>query len=304
MVTLPPDPPFRGGAVGPCRLIHEPRVPRADSGPGAVWIAERKTNMDFQIALLLGQDGIVNGAVYGLMALALVLVFSVTRVIFIPQGEFVAFGALTMVMLQAGRTPATLWLLLALALTVLAVEGWRWKKGEGVNWVATAFWCVGMPLLAAALVLGVQPGSLWLQALTTLVLIAPLGPLLYRLVFRPLADASVLILLIVAVALHGVLVGAGLLFFGAEGSRIYTNVEIIEIPCVEADAVVDPTGCGDAYRAGLLYGIDNGMDWDQTGRLASLMGAIKIASRGGQNHTPSRDDIAEAYRAAFGATLW
>ena len=90
--------------------------------------------------------------------------------------------------------------LIALALTVLAVEGWRWKKGEGVNWVATAFWCVGMPLLAAALVLGVQPGSLWLQALTTLVLIAPLGPLLYRLVFRPLADASVLILLIVAVA--------------------------------------------------------------------------------------------------------
>lgn len=175
--------------------------------------------MDFQIALLLGQDGIVNGAVYGLMALALVLVFSVTRVIFIPQGEFVAFGALTMVMLQAGGPPATLWLLLALALAVLVVEGWRWKKGEGVNWVATAFWCLGLPVLAAVLVLGVRPESLWLQALTTLILITPLGPLLYRLVFRPLADASVLILLIVAVALHGVLVGAGLLFFGAEGSR-------------------------------------------------------------------------------------
>ena len=68
--------------------------------------------------------------------------------------------------------------------------------------------------------------------------------------------------------------------------------------------VEDPTGCGDAYRAGLLYGIDRGLDWDQTGRLASLMGAIKIASRGGQNHTPSRDDIAEAYREAFGTTLW
>ena len=186
---------------------------------GLFWNAIRKTNMDFQIALLLGQDGIVNGAVYGLMALALVLVFSVTRVIFIPQGEFVAFGALTMVMLQAGGPPATLWLLLALALAVLVVEGWRWKKGEGVNWVATAFWCLGLPVLAAVLVLGVRPESLWLQALTTLILITPLGPLLYRLVFRPLADASVLILLIVAVALHGVLVGAGLLFFGAEGSR-------------------------------------------------------------------------------------
>ncbi|VUZ27605.1 Uncharacterised protein [uncultured Comamonas sp.] len=175
--------------------------------------------MDFQIALLLGQDGIVNGAVYGLMALSLVLVFSVTRVIFIPQGEFVAFGALSMVMLQAGGTPATLWLLLGLALAVLAVEGWRWKKGEGVNWFATLFWCVALPALAAVLVLAVRPEAMWLQALTTLLLITPLGPLLYRLVFRPLADASVLILLIVAVALHGVLVGAGLLFFGAEGSR-------------------------------------------------------------------------------------
>ncbi|MFC4622116.1 branched-chain amino acid ABC transporter permease [Comamonas nitrativorans] len=175
--------------------------------------------MDFQIALLLGQDGIVNGAVYGLMALALVLVFSVTRVIFIPQGEFVAFGALSMVMLQTGATPATLWLLLGLALAVLAVEGWRWKKGESVNWFATLFWCAALPALAAVLVLAVRPEALWLQALTTLLLITPLGPLLYRLVFRPLADASVLILLIVAVALHGVMVGAGLLFFGAEGSR-------------------------------------------------------------------------------------
>jgi len=175
--------------------------------------------MDFQIALLLGQDGIVNGAVYGLMALALVLVFSVTRVIFIPQGEFVAFGALSMVMLQTGATPATLWLLLGLALAVLAVEGWRWKKGESVNWFATLFWCAALPALAVVLVLAVRPEALWLQALTTLLLITPLGPLLYRLVFRPLADASVLILLIVAVALHGVMVGAGLLFFGAEGSR-------------------------------------------------------------------------------------
>ncbi|HWT19395.1 MAG TPA: branched-chain amino acid ABC transporter permease, partial [Variovorax sp.] len=89
--------------------------------------------MDLQIALLLGQDGVVNGAVYGLMALALVLVFSVTRVIFIPQGEFVAFGALSMAVLQAGRVPATLWLLLALAAMVLVVEFWRWKRGAVVD---------------------------------------------------------------------------------------------------------------------------------------------------------------------------
>ncbi|MDM0065897.1 branched-chain amino acid ABC transporter permease [Variovorax sp. J31P207] len=175
--------------------------------------------MDLQIALLLGQDGIVNGAVYGLMALALVLVFSVTRVIFIPQGELVAFGALSMAALTAGRVPATLWLLVALAAMTLVVEAWRWKRGATVDWKSTLVWTVLFPVLAAGLVLGLRPTSLALQAVTTLFLITPLGPLLYRLAYRPLAHATVLILLIVSVALHGVLVGLGLLFFGAEGSR-------------------------------------------------------------------------------------
>ncbi|MDN6884243.1 branched-chain amino acid ABC transporter permease [Variovorax sp. CAN2819] len=175
--------------------------------------------MDLQIALLLGQDGIVNGAVYGLMALALVLVFSVTRVIFIPQGEFVAFGALSMAALQGGRAPSTLWLLLALAAIVLVVEAWRWKRGATVDWRSALTWCVAFPVAAAVLVLGFKPTSLAMQSLATLVLIAPLGPLLYRVAYRPLADASVLMLLIVSVALHGVLVGLGLFFFGAEGSR-------------------------------------------------------------------------------------
>ena len=175
--------------------------------------------MDLQIALLLGQDGIVNGAVYGLMALALVLVFSVTRVIFIPQGEFVAFGALSMAALQGGRTPATLWLLVALGVMALAVEVWRWKRGATIDWRSAFTWCVAFPALAAVLVLGLKPTSMTMQAVTTLVLIAPLGPLLYRLAYRPLADATVLMLLIVSVALHGVLVGLGLFFFGAEGSR-------------------------------------------------------------------------------------
>ena len=175
--------------------------------------------MDLQIALLLGQDGIVNGAVYGLMALALVLVFSVTRVIFIPQGELVAFGALSMAALTAGRVPATLWLLVALAAMTLVVEAWRWKRGATVDWKSTLVWTVLFPVLAAGLVLGLRPSSLALQAVTTLCLITPLGPLLYRLAYRPLAHATVLILLIVSVALHGVLVGLGLLFFGAEGSR-------------------------------------------------------------------------------------
>ena len=78
---------------------------------------------------------------------------------------------------------------------------------------------------------------------------------------------------------------------GAKGSVIYAQGQRFEIPCVKADAIVDPTGCGDAYRAGLLYGIARGWDWPTCGRLASVMGAIKIASRGGQNHNPGREEI-------------
>ncbi len=91
---------------------------------------------------------------------------------------------------------------------------------------------------------------------------------------------------------------------GAEGSRIHAKGDVIEIPCVEADAVVDPTGCGDAYRSGLLYGIANGWDWKQTGSLAAVMGAIKVAHQGCQSHTPSRDEIGERYRKAFGTLPW
>jgi adenosine kinase len=90
---------------------------------------------------------------------------------------------------------------------------------------------------------------------------------------------------------------------GAKGSVIYAGDQYYEIPCVKAEDVVDPTGCGDAYRAGLLYGIANGMDWLQTGQLASLMGAIKIASRGGQNHRPARDEIMARFKEQFETSL-
>ncbi len=86
---------------------------------------------------------------------------------------------------------------------------------------------------------------------------------------------------------------------GAEGSQIYAEGQRFDIPCVRADAVVDPTGCGDAYRAGLLYGIVRGWDWKTCGRLASTMGAIKIGSRGGQNHAPSREEIEKIYSHAL-----
>jgi adenosine kinase len=90
---------------------------------------------------------------------------------------------------------------------------------------------------------------------------------------------------------------------GANGSEIHSAGQRMVIPSVKPESVVDPTGCGDAYRAGLLFGIGRGWDWQKTGRLASLMGAIKIAHRGGQNHRPTREEIAERFQIAFAESL-
>lgn len=87
---------------------------------------------------------------------------------------------------------------------------------------------------------------------------------------------------------------------GSEGSIIYADSQQIVIPSVKPERLIDPTGCGDAYRAGLLYGLTNEMDWQSTGQLASLMGALKIAQRGGQNHSFSRDEIDQRYFEVFG----
>ncbi|HEX9396962.1 MAG TPA: carbohydrate kinase family protein [Burkholderiales bacterium] len=97
----------------------------------------------------------------------------------------------------------------------------------------------------------------------------------------------------------------GLIYtLGAKGSVVLAGGQRHEIPCVKADAVVDPTGCGDAYRAGLLYGIACGWDWASTGRLGAVMGAIKIAQRGAQNHAPARTEIEARFRKAFGYSPW
>jgi adenosine kinase len=96
------------------------------------------------------------------------------------------------------------------------------------------------------------------------------------------------------------LVDALIVTLGSDGSVIYAEGREIRIPSVKAEQVIDPTGCGDAYRAGLLYGLANGMDLESTGRLGSLMGALKIAQRGGQNHAFSRDEIDQRYFETFG----
>jgi len=182
--------------------------------------------MNLQIALLLSQDGITNGAIYALLALALVLLFAVTRVIYIPQGEFVSMGALTLASFQAGRTPGTLWLLIGAGIAVAIVGGVAaWRRAPAgpaaASVAAVGGWTLASPALAARVLLASDPArlALPLQVAPALVLTAPLGPLIYRLAFQPIAHASVLVLLIVAVAVHLALVGLGLLFFGAEGTR-------------------------------------------------------------------------------------
>ena len=99
------------------------------------------------------------------------------------------------------------------------------------------------------------------------------------------------------------LVDALVITLGADGAQIHAGGQRLDIPSVRPDELVDPTGCGVAFRAGLLHGIASGMNWEKAGRLASLMGSIKIAHRGGQNHKPAREQIAGRYEAAFGEKL-
>lgn len=183
--------------------------------------------MDFSIAAILTQDGITSGAIYALLALALVLVFSVTRVIFIPQGELVAYSALTMGALQSNKYPQSATLLVALGCLVFLqqlIATWRnpmLRRNAARPLLLAAVKFLVLPASVCGLSLycvplGIHPA---LQVLLTLAIVVPLGPLTYRLAFEPLVEASVLVLLIVSVAMHFALTGLGLLMFGAEGTR-------------------------------------------------------------------------------------
>ena len=178
--------------------------------------------MNAEIALFLIQDGLTNGAIYALLALALVLVFAVTRVIFIPQGEFVAYGALTLASLQLGKLPGTAWLLLGAGLVVASVElvqAVRLGAARRIPAILFNYIVIPSALLWLAWWAAPQKPALTLQILLALALVVPLGPMVYRLAYQPLANASVLVLLIVSVAVHLAMTGLGLVFFGAEGSR-------------------------------------------------------------------------------------
>ena len=179
--------------------------------------------MDSTIFSILLLDGITNAAVYALLGLATVLVFSVTRVIFIPQGEFVAYGALTLAIFQTGQVPGTIWLLLIMAVLAAVLDARQcWlHTGNAAKSAKIGFRTLVVPAVIALVSLWAAPQNfpLLVQAGLTVAIVTSFGPLVYRLAYQSLADASSLVLLIVSVGVHFAMTGLGLLFFGAEGFR-------------------------------------------------------------------------------------
>ena len=178
--------------------------------------------MNAQIAAILAIDGIASGAIYVLIAIGFVLVFVVTRVLYVPFGDIAAFTVLTLAALETGQVPGTVWLVAVLAIVAAAMQAASLSRaGEAAAIPRAMLIYLLLPLVPVVVALLAAPLALGMAARIglALLLIMPIAPLLDRIVFRPIADASVLLLLIVAVALHFALAGVGLLFFGPEGVR-------------------------------------------------------------------------------------
>ncbi len=178
--------------------------------------------MSWDIASILVIDGLANSAVYLLAGLGLVMIFCVTRVVFIPFGDVAAFAALTMAALEAGQMPPTVWLVAVLTVVAVVVEGTHLVKKQKTSRIprVLGLWIV-LPAIpcAAAWFLAGQALPTAVAALLSIALVMPIAPLVARVALQPIADASVLALFMVALALHFLLSGLGLLFFGPEGSR-------------------------------------------------------------------------------------
>ena len=211
--------------------------------------------MDLSIAALLAQDGLTNGAIYALLALSLVLVFTVTRVILVPAGEFLTIGTLTLAAFDQAHVPGSVFLVAGGALLAGLMEATlRARRREwGLLARGIAVWTLA-PLALAGIAAWLAPQHLPLAAevLLTLALTATLGPLTWRIVFQPIADAPVLVLLIVAVAVHLVLTGLGLYLFGAEGSR--TGHIGMGLGFFIAKTLLERTGATVAFRNGRRRG--------------------------------------------------
>jgi branched-chain amino acid transport system permease protein len=172
--------------------------------------------------LFLVQDGITNGAIYALLGLALVLVFAVTRVILIPQGEFVTYGALTYASLSAGQVPGTARLALAMGIVAFGLDLFMARKSLQWRRVARAF---AVNIILPAVIFGLTVAlaghhtPIAINIALSLLIVAAIGLFLYRIAFQPIAHTSVLVLLIASVGCHLAMQGFGLVFFGAEGQR-------------------------------------------------------------------------------------
>ena len=178
--------------------------------------------MDTTIFLFLLQDGITNGAIYALLGLALVLVFAVTRVILIPQGEFVTFGALTYALLAAGKMPGTVWLAVLMGAVAFVFDLWSMRRSFRLRPLISSvalYLLLPLAILALTNFVAASANGVAMNVILSLIIVAPLGPYLYRIAYQPMAEASVLTLLIASVGAHYVLLGLGLVFFGPEGFR-------------------------------------------------------------------------------------
>lgn len=179
--------------------------------------------MNTDVFMMLSVDALTNAAIYALLALSLVLVFTVTRVIFLPQGEFVAFGALTLMGLQSGGIPGTVWLLCVLAVLSALTDTWScWRNDELDTLPKRYLLTFSAPALVLALVFtidNVDQLPLVVQILLALLITFPIGVYLYRVVFQPVASQSNLFLLILAMAVHIALLSLGLFMFGADAQR-------------------------------------------------------------------------------------
>jgi len=166
--------------------------------------------MDLFVFKALLLDGITTGAIYLLLAIGLLIVFSVTRVIFVPQGDLLAFGTLTVAALQAGQVPGTLWLLdgLSAVALVLSLVGGAFRPA--------LVWAVYPAVVTLAAWLLTPLHNPFVSIVMALAIVTPMGPLIWRFAFRPMSGAPMLALLVLAMALHFVLAGLGLVFFGPE----------------------------------------------------------------------------------------
>jgi branched-chain amino acid transport system permease protein len=178
--------------------------------------------LNTSILLFLLQDGITNGAIYALLGLALVLVFAVTRVILIPQGEFITYGALTYATLSAGQIPGTARLALAMGVVAFGFDIFAGRAALHRRLVVRALAVnilFPLALLGLTLTLAGRHNAIPINIALSLLIVAAIGLFLYRIAFQPIAHTSVLVLLIASVGCHLALQGFGLVFFGAEGQR-------------------------------------------------------------------------------------